>query len=114
MVSNRLWVILKPELVDGRLWANQLVAHLVLLVICILDEDFAFGALRIRVLPHISRGRRCYSRESSARSSQRLYNIVYLEWLGVSRSYLGNSELKEAWSALPRFGRQSGHSHPVW
>ena len=96
MFRNRLWVSLKPELVYSRLRTYELVAVFVLLVICILDEYFAISALRIRVLPDISRCCGCYSRESSACSGQRLYNIVYLRsYVSVGATWSNNLYLKK-------------------
>ena len=88
MFRDRLWASLEPELVDGRLRTHYTLAFIILLVIRVLDKNFAISATRIRVLPDISRCSGCNSRESSACSGQGLYNVIYLEREGISTNIL--------------------------
>ena len=78
MSRDWLCAILEPELVDSRLGAHELIAHLVLLIIGILNQDFAFGTLFVWVGSDVSNRSRCNSCECSAIAGQRADDIVDL------------------------------------
>ena len=79
MIRNRLCPVLKPEFVDSRLRAYELITQIIRLVIGVLDQDFTFGALAIGVGSDVSDCSRRDSCKCSARPGQSSDDVVDLK-----------------------------------